>query len=170
MGARATPDDVARRAWRGFLVAHDRVLARLDAELVAECEMTHAEYEVLSHLAESDDHRLRMNELATLARLSPSGLTRRFDSLVRRGWVERERCDQDRRGVLAHLTAEGLARADAARPVHDRVVQAHFVDVLDTEDVAELGRLTTVLAEANDPSAAERVEGAEGEPAAQSPR
>ena len=49
-------------------------------------------------------------------------------------------------------------------------MQAHFVDVLGTEDVAELGRLTTVLAEANDPSAAERVEGAEGEPAAQSPR
>ena len=40
--------------------------------------MTLAEYEVLLHLSEASDHRLRMNELADLARLSPSGLTRTF--------------------------------------------------------------------------------------------
>jgi len=157
MGAAGIPEDVARLAWRGFLVAHDRVLARIDAELVAECDMTYSEYEVLAHLAESTDHRLRMNELASLARLSPSGLTRRFDSLVRRGWVARERYDEDRRGVLARLTPEGLERAEAARPVHDRGVREHFADVLGDDDLAVLGRLLSKLT-AEEP-AAELVEG-----------
>lgn len=161
MGAGATPEDVARRAWRGFLVAHDRVLAQLDAALVAECDMTHSEYEVLAHLAEAEDHRLRMNELAALARLSPSGLTRRFDSLARRGWVVRERSALDRRGVLARLTPEGLARAEAARPVHDRGVREHFAEVLGDEGLAALAELLERVAAANDPDAARAADAAQ---------
>ena len=140
-------DDIDQRAWRNFLLAHARVLARLDADLTAECDMTLAEYEVLMHLVESPEHRLRMNELAELARLSPSGLTRRFDALVRRGWVVRERCDQDRRGVLARLTDEGLERIEAARPVHARGQRAYFADVLGRDELELLadamGRLAT---------------------------
>ena len=95
--------------------------------------MTLAEYEVLLHLSEAPDHRLRMNELADLARLSPSGLTRRFDALVRRDWVVRERCDDDRRGVLAALTAEGLKQLKAATPVHTRGEREYFFDALDAK-------------------------------------
>jgi DNA-binding MarR family transcriptional regulator len=134
-------------AWRNFLLANRRVLSRLDADLVGKCGMTLAEYEVLAHLAEAKDHRLRMNELAELARLSPSGLTRRFDSLVRRGWVTRERCDDDRRGVLAQLTPAGRSELRSARPVHDRGEREYFFDLLDPADVESLGqmmgRLTT---------------------------
>ena len=108
---------------------------RLDADLIGECDMTLAEYEVLLHLADGpDDQRLRMNELADLARLSPSGLTRRFDALVRRGWVERERCDDDRRGVLARLTAGGR-RAARRRPARctTAACASYFFDLLDPE-------------------------------------
>jgi DNA-binding MarR family transcriptional regulator len=132
--------------WQHFLLANRRVLARLDADLVQECGMTLAEYEVLAHLADAKDHRLRMNELAELARLSPSGLTRRFDALVRRGWVARERCDDDRRGVLARLTEQGLAELDAARPVHDRGERQYFFDLLEPDHVEPLGDMMRRLA------------------------
>ncbi len=134
-------------AWNTFLSAHDRVLARLDGDLAAECGMTLAEYEVLLHLAEAPDQRLRMNELAELARLSPSGLTRRFDALVRRGWVARERCEDDRRGVVAQLTAEGYERQKAAAPVHLRGTRAYFLDQLDDDQLSALGSMMERVAE-----------------------
>ena len=132
-------------------MAHGRVLSRLDADLSAECDMTLAEYEVLLHLSEAPDHRLRMNELADLARLSPSGLTRRFDALVRRDWVVRERCDDDRRGVLAALTATGLAQLKAARPVYTRGERAYFFDALDNKSLEFLGDAMTRIVEINAP-------------------
>jgi DNA-binding MarR family transcriptional regulator len=138
-------------AWHAMLTANGRVTTRVDAELVEGADMTLAEYEVLHHLAAADDGRLRMNELADRARLSPSGLTRRFDSLVRRGWVLRERCDDDRRGVFARLTDAGRDRYEAARPVHDRAVRDHFFAHLSAEDLDCMTRVMAVVAEANTP-------------------
>lgn len=145
MGRNRLTDD-ERRTWRLFLLAHGRVLARLDADLVRECDMTLAEYEVLVHLAEAPEHQRRMNELADLARLSPSGLTRRFDALVRRGWVARERCDDDRRGVLARLTPAGLERVRAAEPVHTEGARAYLLDPLD-DRVGELASMMERIAQ-----------------------
>ena len=144
-------NDSEQHAWRNFLLAHGRLLARLDADLVSECDMTLAEYEVLLHLSEAPDHKLRMNELADLARLSPSGLTRRFDALVRRGWVLRERCDDDRRGVMASLTKDGLKQLKAAMPVHDRGESEYFFNVLDAKQVKVLGEAMNKVAAANSP-------------------
>lgn len=152
MGRERLTDD-EQRTWRRFLLAHGRVLARLDADLVRECDMTLAEYEVLIHLAEAPDHRRRMNELADLARLSPSGLTRRFDALVRRGWVTRERCDDDRRGVLAQLTGVGLERVRAAEPVHAAGARDALLDALDPASVELLATMMEQVIERN---AAER--------------
>jgi len=146
MGHNRSFTDAEQSAWRNFLLANRRVLSRLDADLVSQCEMTLAEYEVLAHLARADDHRLRMNELAELARLSPSGLTRRFDALVRRSWVERERCDDDRRGVLARLTDQGHAQLRAAQPVHDRGEREYFFDLLDERHIGSLAEMMGRLA------------------------
>lgn len=146
-----TSGDVERAAWRNFLLAHSRVLARLDADLSAECDMTVAEYEVLLHLLEAPEHRLRMNELAELARLSPSGLTRRFDALVRRGWVARERYDADRRGVLAALTRDGRAAIESAIPVHARGERQYFADVLGRDEIVVVADAMARLADANAP-------------------
>ena len=144
-----TLNPAEQEAWQVLLAAHGRVVTNLDAELVSSCDMTLAEYEVLYHLAaDGPDERLRMNELAERARLSPSGLTRRFDSLVRRGWVMRERCDDDRRGVYARITPEGLTELDGARPVHDRTVADHVFQWLDQDDVDRLQRMLSKVAEA----------------------
>lgn len=144
-----TLNPAEQEAWQVLLAAHGRVVTNLDAELVSSCDMTLAEYEVLYHLAaEGEEERLRMNELAERARLSPSGLTRRFDSLVRRGWVVRERCDDDRRGVYARITPEGRTELDDARPVHDRTVADHVFQWLDPDDVDRLRRMLSKVADA----------------------
>lgn len=151
MGQNTLTND-QQSSWRSFLLAHDRLVQLLDAELGENNELTLAEFEVLSHLSESADNRLRMNELATLARLSPSGLTRRFDSLVDRGLVDRERCDDDRRGVMAILTKEGAKRLKTAAPTHNRIVNEKFLEPLSANEAKSITKISAKIVAATDES------------------
>ena len=132
-------DDVEARAWRALVVASTRLKAVLDAELMAAHGLSFGDYEVLVVLSETPARRLRMSELAELLALSPSGLTRRLDRLTRDGLVEREQCPFDKRGSYAVLTGDGLARLEAAAPLHVEGVRRHFVDLLDRRQLDVLG-------------------------------
>ena len=55
-------------------------------------------FDILIRLARSQDHELRMSELAAQASLTPSGLTRAVDRLQQQGLVARRSCPDDRRG------------------------------------------------------------------------
>jgi len=124
-------DDVELRAWRTLIETHYRLAARLDAELQATQGMSLADYQVLVHLSEAPERSLRMAELADRLLLSPSGVTRRLDGLVKQGHVERRACPEDRRGSLAVLTPLGLARLVAAAPTHVAGVRRYVIDPLD---------------------------------------
>lgn len=131
-------DDLEQRAWRSLLVAHRRLVQRLDAELLATQELSASDYGVLVELSEADDGRMRMSELADKLLLSPSGLTRRLDTLVQTGLVERVRCQADRRGSYAVLTDAGRTRLERAAPDHVEQVRRHFVDRLSRAQLAQL--------------------------------
>jgi DNA-binding MarR family transcriptional regulator len=134
-----------QRAWRALISVTSGVLATLDGELRAEHGLSLGEYEVLVLLSETPEHSLRMTDLAGHLRLSPSGITRRVDGLVRGGLVERRQCPSDRRGSNAVLTAEGMRRLEAAAPTHVRGVRAHFIDQLSARQLANLeAALSTV--------------------------
>src|SRR3981081_4335447 len=124
MAAKLKPAEM--RAWRAFRDAQASLLRRLGADLVKSEDITLAEYDVLVQLRFAPDGRLRMSELSDRVRLSPSGLTRLVDLLVRRGLVKRGRCASDRRGTNAILTAAGNARLRRASPVHLRGIREHF--------------------------------------------
>jgi DNA-binding MarR family transcriptional regulator len=122
------PDEMA--AWHALIHAHAKVMRALEAELEAEHGLTLPAYEVLAHLSEAPERRLRMSELAAFAVLTPSGLTRLVDKLVREGLVRRERCASDARVVYAVLTDEGMCRLETAYPTHVRGVREHLIDQL----------------------------------------
>jgi DNA-binding MarR family transcriptional regulator len=131
--------DAEQRVWRTLVGATGTLMATLDAELQAAHGLSLADYEVLVGLSEAPDRRLRMHDLAAFLHLSPSGLTRRLDSLTKREWVRRERCPSDRRGTFAVLTDLGYARLVEAAPTHVRGVRAHFVDRLSSRQLTNLG-------------------------------
>src|SRR5262245_16025581 len=126
-------DAEQQEAWRTLLRVHGRLLARLDAELQADHAISLPDYEVLVHLSEAPARQLRMAELADRLLLSPSGLTRRLDGLVRDGLVERLACPSDRRGSLAALTQTGLDRLEKAAPTHVAGVRRYVIDRLDRD-------------------------------------
>lgn len=137
--------------WQALLAAHSQITQCLDHDLNSETGMGLAEFEVLDHLSRADDLTIRMNELATLVRLSPSGLTRRLDTLEHRGLVVRESCDADRRGINARLTPQGLARHRATAVVHRRGVEQYVTANLDPHELKcvtdALQRLDTINAD-----------------------
>jgi DNA-binding MarR family transcriptional regulator len=142
---------------------HAAVVRVLEAELEAEQGLSVPAYEVLSHLSDAPDSRLRMSDLAACAVLTPSGLTRLVDKLSRDGLVERVKCGADARVVYAMLTDAGRERLLAAYPTHLRGVRAHYIDRLTAEQrdaVADslgglVGRLVSECPNAAQESAAQ---------------
>ena len=139
--------------WREFLEAHAVVVGALEAELDAEHALPLAWYDVLVSLSEAPDQQLRMQDLASRVLFSRSGLTRLVDRMVRDGLVRRERCDDDRRGMYAVLTASGARRLRDASGVHLRGVREHFDRHLSDSDIRALHRAMRKVLDAEVPDA-----------------
>ena len=136
-------------AWRGFLTAHARVVARLERELAEEADLPLTWYEVLLLLREAPAGRLRMHELADSRLLSRSAATRLVDRIEAAGLVARVASEDDRRGTFVELTPLGLATLRRAAPVHLRGIDEHFTSHLSGQDATALrdvmGRIADAL-------------------------
>ena len=127
---RLDPADLA--VWGGFLEVHTRLMRLLDADLVATHGMALVEYEVLFKLSAAGG-RLRMSDLAEVAMLSRSGLTRIVGVLEAQRLVRRVSSPGDGRVLIATLTPAGRARLAAARETHSANVRRLFLTPLDQE-------------------------------------
>ncbi len=134
-------------AWRAFLRAHATITRVLEAELLAEQQLSLAAYDVLVQLAEAPDRRLRMTDLADAVLLSRSGVTRLVDRLEKVGLVARCRVEKDGRGVAAELTDAGLSRLRVASRTHLAGVVRHFAARLEETDLGPLERISRRLAD-----------------------
>ena len=137
-------------AWRAFIETSHDLVAALDNDLQTRFGMTLGDYEVLVFLSEAPDRQMRMCDLAARLHLSPSGLTRRLDGLVRDGMVARVPSSQDRRVLHAALTDTGFARLEQAAPCHVESVRQRLLDPLDREQVLQLGAIFLAVRETLD--------------------
>ena len=106
--------DEERGLWRSFVTVQFAINRELDEELRKTAGLTLPEFEVLWELTNAPRNRLRMNELARHLLFTRSGVTRLIDRLEAAGYVARDECDHDGRGVFAALTAEGFAAFEDA--------------------------------------------------------
>lgn len=139
-------------AWRTMLRAQARISRRLQADLLARHDLALGSYDVLMHLGEAPDGRLRMNDLADRVLLSRSGLTRLVDRLQREGLVVRQSCASDARGLYAVLTAAGRAVLDEATPTYRQGVRDYVLSRLDEPDLRTLGQILGRLADDDVPA------------------
>ena len=126
-------------AWREYLRASRMLEVVLDHDLQAH-GLQLSEYEIISVLSEAPIRRLRMSEIAGLVVQSRSRLTHTAGRLEKRGWVRREACVGDRRGVELVLTDAGLAEIARMAPTHVGSVRSNLMDHLSREDFLALGR------------------------------
>lgn len=128
------------RAFRALLEAHSELLDALSVRF-RDRELSLPYYDVLVHLSEAEDHRLRMQELAGRVLLSKSGLTRLIDRMETRGLVRREASTDDARGVNAVLTDGGLRALEEAVPAHRDDLVELIAAVLDESEADQLADL-----------------------------
>jgi DNA-binding MarR family transcriptional regulator len=128
-----------QQAWRAWLAASALLNDRLSRDLQAKHGLTLADYEILVWLSEHPERRLRMSELAERTLASRSRLSHQIDRMERSGLVQRQQCDDDRRGAFAVLTEFGMKAIAAAAPDHVDSVRENLVDVLSPQEFTALG-------------------------------
>ena len=127
-------------AWRTYIETFSDLITAIERDL-GDHDLTLGDYQVFVYLSEAPGRSMRMCDLADLLQLSPSGLTRRLDGLVKAGYVARQASTDDRRVMLASLTPSGLATLEAASPDHVASVRRHVFDHLDSDQVDALASI-----------------------------
>ena len=127
-------------AWRTYVETYSDLIAAIEHDL-AEHDLTLGDYQVFVYLSEAPNRSMRMCDLADRLQLSPSGLTRRLDGLVKAGFVTREPSVDDRRVMLATLTPAGFTALENAAPDHVASVRRHIFDHLDSDQVEALASI-----------------------------
>jgi len=134
-----TPEEFA--AWRGMLRVHSAVFRELDRQLLAEHGFGIDSYGVMITLVGAPARRVAIGELGLRRNLSPSGISRSVDRLVKLGLVERANNPDDGRSLLVGLTANGLRRLREAQVSHHRIVREMLLSHLDQRDLKRLSDL-----------------------------
>jgi DNA-binding MarR family transcriptional regulator len=145
--------DAEQRSWRAVLRG-TRLLERALDQALAETGIQLSEYEIISMLSEAPTRRLRMSELADFVVQSRSRLTHTASRLEARGWVTRQPCADDRRGVELVLTPAGWDAVERISRVHVQSVRDHIVDIMPPEQFQSLGDAMAVVRDHLDPEAA----------------
>ncbi|TDE07982.1 MarR family winged helix-turn-helix transcriptional regulator [Jiangella asiatica] len=146
-------DDAEQRAWRGYLRMNTVLGAALSRQLQVDSTLSLPDFEVLVHLTDVEDERLRVSELARVMRWEKSRLSHQVTRMERRGLVAREECLSDGRGAFVVLTGAGRDAIEAAAPAHVDAVRRLFFDAITADDVDALAGISQrVIArvEAND--------------------
>jgi DNA-binding MarR family transcriptional regulator len=142
-------EGAALDAWRSYLQSHASIMRVLDAELVADHQITTRDYEVLLYLSQAEGRHLPMSALSERTMLTRSGITRLVDGLVESGLIERVACPNDARVSYAQLTETGYDKLREAGCSHVRSVRRMFLEHFTLPEIEALASLLGRLPGAN---------------------
>lgn len=134
-------DEQEQRAWRSLMTMHDDLSEFIERRLRTRCGLSHADYQVLAHLSEAPDGRLRQFELGGLLRWEKSRLSQHLSRMQNRGLVTRDRSRTDQRGTVIAITAEGTDLIKAAAPKHVTDVRDAVIDQLTAAELQTLAAI-----------------------------
>lgn len=141
-----------RKAWRALYEAHGLVTRRVENDLHAAGVGSLSDYAVLYALYEAPDRRVRLAELADIAMLSRSGMTRLVDRLESSGYLKREPYPDDKRGTLAALTDAGVEELRRIWAIYSAGIARYFApQISDAEATTLTTTFRRVIAAMKDP-------------------
>lgn len=142
-----------QRAWRAWLDAHAGLSARLNRELQATSGLSLSDYDVLVHLTDVPEGRLRAFELGQGLEWEKSRVSRQVGRMAERGLVAREASPEDGRGAYVTITAAGRQAIEQAAPAHVDLVRRLVFDGLSAAQVRTLATVAlSVLTRLDEPS------------------
>ena len=123
------------RVWRRWLTLNARLSATLQRELQDDAGLSTQDYEVLVHLTDNPEGRMRVTDLARLMQWERSRVSHHVTRMERRRLVQRVECAEDGRGAFVVITPQGRAAIEQAAPGHVNTVRRLVFDALTTEEV-----------------------------------
>jgi DNA-binding MarR family transcriptional regulator len=138
-------DATQQRAWRGFLDLHARLAATLNRDLQRTSGLSLSDYDVLVHLTDVPDGRLRAFELGEGLQWDKSRVSKQVSRLAARGLVAKEECESDRRGAYVALTSTGRRAIEAAAPAHVELVHHLVFDTLTPAQIREWATISAAI-------------------------
>jgi DNA-binding MarR family transcriptional regulator len=127
-----------QRAWRAWLDAHAHLSARLNRELQASSGLSLSDYDVLVHLTDVPEGRLRAFELGEGLQWEKSRVSRQVGRMAERGLVAKEATPEDGRGAYVAITPAGSRAIAEAAPAHVDLVRRLLFDGLTDAQVRTL--------------------------------
>jgi len=145
IGGRTASDmpglDIAeQKSWQNYLTAALRMYAQLNVRMLEKHELSLGDVRLLHILSNSPNGAARMRDLAEALPAPASRLTRQVRRLEGQGRVRRATSPDDRRGVIAIITDEGLAVAEQTTASYAREVRKNFIDRLSRSQIAAMER------------------------------
>lgn len=126
------------KAWRGFISSSTDLVRAIEKDLEP-FGLDGGDYQLLAMLSDAPGHRMKMCDLASVLRLSRSGLTRRMEGVVKAKYVARVRDETDGRAAFAQLTSQGFELLKRAAPEHLKSVRRLMIDQLTDAEVKAIG-------------------------------
>ncbi|MFB6713088.1 MULTISPECIES: MarR family winged helix-turn-helix transcriptional regulator [unclassified Streptomyces] len=127
--------------WKKYRDLQHRLQSALDRQSARDSVLSGADYAVLAPLSESPGDVLRARKLQVELGWERSRLSHQVSRMETRGMVAREPCEDDARGSMVRMTAQGRAAIEAAAPQHVETVRRYFFDPLSPDEVETLGAL-----------------------------
>lgn len=124
------------------------VLRRQTAAILTPFGITQQQYNVLRILRGAGSEGLPTLHIGERLIEETPGITRMLDRLEVRQWVRRERCEGDRRQVLAFITPAGLELLRQLDPLVESPASNPFLGLPDSEIVRLIQLLDVVRARA----------------------
>jgi len=134
-----------QQVWRTWLALSAQLPAFLHRELQADGGLSLPDFDVLVHLTDAQNNRVRVSDLARDLAWERSRLSHHISRMEQRELVRREECLEDGRGAFVALTKKGRAATEKAAPNHVRAVRRVVFDDLDEQRIAALGQSLEVI-------------------------
>ncbi len=137
-------DDREARAWRAFMAMQNQLRRRIAFHLQQDSGVSETDYEILVHLSEAENGRMRAVELGAATQWEKSRLFHQISRMSDRGLVTKESCGNTRKAHVA-LTEKGRQMIEAAAPCHVGHVRTWFVDALTPDQLDSLADISTAI-------------------------
>jgi len=124
-----------QRVWRRWLTLNARLSAALHKELQDDASLSMPDFEVLVHLTDNPEGRIRVTDLARLLQWERSRVSHHVTRMERRRLVQRVECAEDGRGAFIVITPQGRTAIEQAAPGHVKAVRRLVFDALSPEDL-----------------------------------
>jgi DNA-binding MarR family transcriptional regulator len=131
-----------QRVWRRWLTLNARLSATLHKELHDDAGLSMPDYEVLVHLTDNPEGRIRVTDLARLLQWERSRVSHHTTRMEQRRLVQRLECAEDGRGAFIVLTPQGRAAIEQAAPGHVTTVRRLIFDALNPDEIDALATIT----------------------------